>query len=92
MRLISMAIIFGLVGCEQVDKQYMSATAETSLGVTNLSFEQVEVDSGRSDKYGLVEIPIYLTENNDPYIIGWVNGMVDVWFVLETGASTVFVK
>ena len=53
MRLISMAIILGLVGCEQVDKRYMSATAEASLGVTNRSFEKVEVDYGCSYKYGL---------------------------------------
>lgn len=89
MRFISMAIILGLVGCAQVDKQSMSANVQTSLGVQNRAFQKVEVDYDHVDRYGVVEIPIYLTENNYPYILGRVNGKVEVVFVLDTGAVDV---
>jgi clan AA aspartic protease (TIGR02281 family) len=89
MRLISIAIILGLVGCAQVDKQHISANAQASLGITNRAFQKVEVDYDQVDSYGVVEIPIYLREDNYPYILGWVNDKVKVTFILDTGASDV---
>jgi len=89
MRFILMTIILGLVGCAQVDKQYMSANVQTSLGVQNRAFQKVRVDYDEVDSYGTVEIPIYLTKDNYPYIRGWVNNKVEVDFTLDTGATTV---
>jgi predicted aspartyl protease len=89
MRFISMALVLGLVGCAQVDKQYISANSQTSLGVQNRAFQKVQVDYDQVDSYGIVEIPIILKRDKDPYIIGWVNGSVPVEFRLDTGADTV---
>ena len=89
MRTISVLLLMGLAGCTSVDTQYMSNAPRTSLSATDQVFQKVIVDYDHVDSYGIVEIEIYLTEDNYPYIWGWVNGKVKVLFVLDTGASAV---
>ena len=89
MRTISVLLLIGIAGCTTVDTQYMSSTPRTSLGATDQVFQKVIVDYDHVDSYGIVEIPIQLTEDNYPYIWGWVNGKVKVKFVLDTGATDV---
>jgi clan AA aspartic protease (TIGR02281 family) len=90
MRTISVLLLIGLAGCTTVDTQYMSNAPRTSLGATDQVFQKVIVDYDHVDSYGIVEIPIDLTPDNDkPFIWGVVNDKVRVRFVLDTGASTV---
>ena len=89
MRTISVLLLMGLAGCTSVDTQYMSNAPRTSLGATDQIFQKVIVDYDHVDSYGIVEIPINLTEDNYPSIIGIVNDKVRVEFVLDTGAVTV---
>ena len=89
MRTIPVLLLMGLTGCTTVDSQYMSNTPRASLGVTDQLFQKVLVDYDHIDSFGIVEIPIYLTKDNYPYIEGVVNGKVKVLFTLDTGATTV---